>query len=64
MTVQPIETRPVDRMSVRIFESNEMLRRAAADDFAALISQTLGKQEKAAVIFACANSQLTFLNAL
>jgi glucosamine-6-phosphate deaminase len=51
-------------MSVRIFESNETLGQAAANDFAKLISEILSKQETAAVIFACANSQLTFLNAL
>ena len=58
------ETRTIERMSVRIFESNETLGRAAANDFAKLISEMLSKQETAAVIFACANSQLTFLNAL
>ena len=64
MTATPIATQTVDRMSVRIFESNDMLGRAAANDLTALLSQTLSKQEKAAVIFACANSQLTFLDAL
>ena len=64
MTATPIATQTVDRMSVRIFESNDMLGRAAANDLTALLSQTLSKQEKTAVIFACANSQLTFLNAL
>ncbi len=58
------ETRTIDRMSVRIFESNEMLGQAAANDFAKLISGILSEQETASVIFACANSQLTFLNAL
>ena len=58
------ETRTIDRMSVRIFESNEALGQTAANDFAKLISEILSKQKTAAVIFACANSQLTFLNAL
>lgn len=60
----PLETMSVDRMQVRIFESNEILGRAAANDFTKILSGVLDKQEKAAVIFACANSQLTFLAAL
>jgi len=63
-TAAPIETRTVDRMSVRIFESNEVLGRAAAKDLAMLLSQILNKQDKAALILASANSQLTFLSAL
>jgi len=51
-------------MPVRVLASNDLLGRAAADDFATIISQLLNKQDKVAVIFACANSQLTFLNAL
>jgi len=60
----PIETKIVDRMAVRIFESNEMMGRAAANDLAMILTQILSKQDRAAVIFACANSQLTFLGAL
>jgi len=63
-TVTPIETKTVDRMSVHIFESNDKMGRAAAHDLAAILVQILSKQDKAAVIFACANSQLTFLTAL
>lgn len=63
-TPTPIETKMVDNMSVRIFESNEKLGRAAANDLAMTLAQILSKQDKAAVIFACANSQLTFLSAL
>jgi len=62
--VTPLETKIVEKMPVRVFASNELLGRAAADDFATIITQLLNKQDKVAVIFACANSQLTFLNAL
>jgi glucosamine-6-phosphate deaminase len=64
MTTQPVETKTIDRMTVRIFESNEALGQRAADDFGNLLSSILSKQDSAAVILACANSQLTFLNAL
>ena len=64
MTPQPIETRTVDRLNVRIFETNELLGQAAANDFATILAQILSKQDRAAIIFACANSQLTFLSAL
>ena len=60
----PVETMSVDHMSVRIFESNESLGRAAANDFAKILSELLSAQNTATVIFACANSQLTFLDAL
>jgi glucosamine-6-phosphate deaminase len=59
-----METEIVDRMPVRIFGSNEMLGRAAANDLATILFPILGKQDNASVIFACANSQLTFLSAL
>jgi glucosamine-6-phosphate deaminase len=64
MKESAVGTKMVDRMPVRIFESNEMLGRAAAKDFAMILSRILGKQDTASVIFACANSQLTFLSAL
>jgi glucosamine-6-phosphate deaminase len=64
MTPQPIETQTVDHLTVRIFETNEMLGQAAANDLAVILAQILSKKDRAAVIFACANSQLTFLNAL
>jgi glucosamine-6-phosphate deaminase len=54
----------VGEMAVQIFESNEKLGRAAADDFAKILAKILDNQDKAAIIFACANSQLTFLNCL
>ena len=63
-TIAPIESKTYDRMQVRIFQSNELLGQAAANDFARILSQTLSKQRQAAVIFACANSQLTFLSAV
>jgi len=51
-------------MPVQIYESNETLGQAAATDFAAILSRLPKQQDSVSVIFACANSQLTFLNAL
>jgi glucosamine-6-phosphate deaminase len=63
-TSAPAQMMTVDRMRVHIFESNEKLGRAAANDLAAILARILSEQKKAAIIFACANSQLTFLAAL
>jgi len=63
-TIAPIESKTYDRMQVRIFQTNQLMGQAAARDFAESLSKILRKQEKAAIIFACANSQLTFLNSL
>ena len=59
-----MQTKTVDRISVHIFDSNESMGQTAANDLAKIISHILSKQDKAAIIFACANSQLTFLAAL
>ena len=63
-TNAPVENRTYDRMQARIYRSNELMGQAAAADFAGITSNILGKQKTAAVIFACANSQLTFLKAI
>ena len=63
-TLAPIESKTYDRMQVRIFQTSQLMGQAAARDFAEILSEILRKQEKAAIIFACANSQLTFLNSL
>ncbi|HUK49598.1 MAG TPA: glucosamine-6-phosphate deaminase [Terriglobales bacterium] len=59
-----LETKTVDRMTVRIFESNQAVGESAADDFEKLISPIVASQGHAAVIFASANSQLTFFSSL
>lgn len=50
-------------MRVAVFESNAVLRQAAAD-FAAIIQQEVSAQGEVDVIFATGNSQLSFLHAL
>jgi glucosamine-6-phosphate deaminase len=51
-------------MKVHVFDSTESMGETAANDLAKIVSHILSKQDKAAIIFACANSQLTFLDAL
>ena len=64
MTDKSLETKTVDRMTVRVFESNQALGLSAAEDFDKLVSPILASQGHAAVIFASANSQLTFFSSL
>ena len=64
MVEKSVETKTVDRMTVKIFPSNQALGIGAAEDFEKLISPILAKQDQAAVIFASANSQLTFFSSL
>ena len=64
MAEKSVETKTVDRMTVKIFQSNPALGLGAAEDFGKLISSILTKQGHASVIFASANSQLTFFSSL
>jgi len=64
MIEKSTETKQIDRMTVKIFQTNELLGLSAAEDFDKLISPILAKQGHAAVIFASANSQLTFFSSL
>ena len=61
---KPIRSTIIERISVHVFESNEVLGRKAADDLAAMFSHIIGEKGRAGVIFASASSQLTFLRAL
>ncbi len=54
----------VDQMTVRVFESNAEMGKAAARDFAAMVRRAAAEQDEVGVIFATGNSQLTFLAAL
>ena len=56
MVEKSVETKTVDRMTVKIFPSNQALGVSAAEDFEKLVSPILAKQDQAAVIFASANS--------
>ena len=64
MELKPIRSTIIDRIPVHVFESNEALGRRAADDLAVMFSHIIGEKGRVAVIFASANSQLTFLHAL
>ena len=64
MSVQPVESRAIDRMQLHIFESKEKLGQRAAEDLAALLTCLVEKQGKASVILAAGNAQLDFFGAL
>ncbi len=51
-------------MIVNVYESNDLLGAAAANDFAEIVNQTVSQRGKASVILATGNSQLSFMSAL
>ncbi len=53
-----------DRIRVSIYESNETLGAAAADDLADILRSTIAERGEASIIVATGNSQLTFMKAL
>jgi glucosamine-6-phosphate deaminase len=53
-----------DQMQVTIYDSNEAMGAAAADDLEQILRQAVTERGEAAVILATGNSQLTFLKAL
>jgi glucosamine-6-phosphate deaminase len=63
-SVTPIKTARYDNLPVAIYQSNEAMGRAAAQDAREIINQAMVKQGQANVILATGNSQLTFLEAL
>ena len=65
MTVgQPIKTMRVDNLPIAIYESNEIMGRAAADEARNIINGAIKQRDNANVILATGNSQLQFLKAL
>ncbi len=62
--VQPTQTLQVEQLPVAVYESNEAMGRAAAQDAHALIQRAIAERGEANVILATGNSQLTFLEAL
>ena len=54
----------IEKMRVAVFESNEALGEAAADDFAEIVGRALTERGEVSVIFATGNSQLSFFGAL
>jgi len=61
---QPLHERTYDRLLVEVYSSPAALGEASARDFAQVLRQTLNSRDVTSVIFASANSQLPFLEAL
>lgn len=61
---KPIKTAKYDQLPVAIYESNEALGQAAAQDGYAIITAAIAEKGAANIILATGNSQLTFLRAL
>jgi glucosamine-6-phosphate deaminase len=59
-----LHERAYDRLPVRVYSSAAALGAASAQDFAVALKETLASRDVAGVIFASANSQLPFLEAL
>jgi glucosamine-6-phosphate deaminase len=64
MAIQPIWTRQYDQLPVAMYDSNEAVGKAAADDMAAILRAALAERGEANLILATGNSQLTFLHTL
>jgi glucosamine-6-phosphate deaminase len=64
MSIQPTESKTIDRMLVHILESNEQVGQSAAEHFSRLITRIARERGRVAVILATGNSQLTFMSAL
>lgn len=54
----------VEALPVSVYDSNEALGQAAAQEFAAHVTQAIAERGEAAVILATGNSQLRFIEAL
>ncbi|GAC1363111.1 MAG: glucosamine-6-phosphate deaminase [Herpetosiphon sp.] len=59
-----MDTRRYDNMPVSMYETNEQLGRAAANDLAAILSTAVKERGSASIILATGNSQLSFIKAL
>ena len=64
MSTKPAKELTCDQLVVRVYDSNDRMGRAAAEEAAAILRQTIAKQGIANMILASANSQLSFLHAL
>ncbi len=64
MTIKPIHETKVEKLAISIFETNEQLGQAAAQDAAAAIRNAVESRGVANIILATGNSQLTFLTTL
>jgi len=54
----------VDQMQVQVYESNQAMGAAAADDMARILVNAVAERGETSVIIATGNSQLTFMEAL
>ncbi|NJL57124.1 hypothetical protein HC928_19755 [bacterium] len=54
----------VEALPVSVYDSNEALGQAAAQEFAAHMTQAIDERGEAAVILATGNSQLSFIQAV
>src|SRR6266498_4949712 len=54
----------VERMQVTIYDSNEALGAAAANDLAEILDAAIAERGEASIIVATGNSQLSFIKAL
>jgi glucosamine-6-phosphate deaminase len=64
MNPEPVRVTQVERLPVRVYESEAAMGRAAAADMAALLRDAIAARGAANVILATGNSQLAFLRAL
>lgn len=63
-STQPLHERTYDRLLVEVYSSPAALGKASARDFAEALREILNSRDSTSVIFASANSQLPFLEAL
>jgi glucosamine-6-phosphate deaminase len=62
--MKPVRTVKYDKMQVNIYDSNETLGAAAADELAQVLRSTIAERGEALIIVATGNSQLSFMKAL
>ncbi len=64
MSVEPVREMKYDQLPVRVYESNEKMGLAAAEEAASVLRQAIARRGTANMVLAAANSQLTFLHSL
>jgi glucosamine-6-phosphate deaminase len=62
--MKPIRTLSYDQMQVNIYESNDEMGAAAADDLRQVLGAAIAECGEAAIVVATGNSQLSFMKAL
>lgn len=64
MTATPIREMKFDQLTVKVYEDNAALGRAAAEAAAAILAEAIAQRGAANAIIATGNSQLSFLKAM